>query len=321
MKKVLFFTRLILIVFPAFCYGQVNEIRINDLNIPTSPAFVIMDKSPASIEKPSNPKALAVSLINLWEGNGALEFAPYWFKNRPAYTFEENLKKKMPVFQTLGFSAATSKKDTITNIAGGFRTQLFRIYSDTLQKEILKVKAEIVDLLSQEDPETIDMEAVEKAKKELFSLQSRTTFNLELAGAYMGQSSSSKTLASSKAGAWLNLRWTPYKFPLDIVLLARFSRANQITAKAGRDSTFFDYGLNFSYRDETRNFELQMEYVNRRDLFIKENYDHFALVANYQIIPGIVAVASIGNDFKKVTHVFALIGLKFGISKEVAKLQ
>jgi hypothetical protein len=301
------------------CFGQ-QTIKINDLNMPTSPAFVLMDKSPASIEKPSNPKAFAVSLVNVWQENGAIEFAPYWFKDRPAYTFEDNLNNKAPVFQTFGISAATSKTDSVRKLSVGFRTQLVRLYAVPVKGKIATIKKHIVDMLSVEDPADLDLNAIKQAKDSLKSLQSKVTFNTEVAGAYMGQSSPSKTLASTKAGVWLNVRWTPYKFPLDFVLLARYSWTAGSGSKSGKDSAFFDYGINLSYQDQDKNFDVQIEYVNRRDLSAESNYDHFALVANYQVIPGIVAVASIGKDFKKVNNVFALLGVKFGISKEVAKL-
>ncbi|HEX6170986.1 MAG TPA: hypothetical protein VFZ33_14955 [Chitinophagaceae bacterium] len=317
MKKILL--AIIITTAISICYGQV-PLKINDMNMPTSPAFVLLEKSPSSIEKPSNPKAFAVSLINVWQNNGALEFAPYWFKNRPAYTFDDNLKKKAPIFQTFGISAATAKTDSIRNLSVGFRTQLLRLYSDIMKNTILSLKNKIVDLLSVEDPEDIDLNEIKKAKDSLHNLQSKVTFNTELAAAYMGESSTSKDLASTKAGVWLNIRWTPYKFPLDFVLLARYSWATGANSKSGKDSAFFDYGINLSYQDKEKNFDVQLEYVNRRDYSAQSNYDHFALVANYQIIPGIVAVASIGKEFKAVNNVFALLGVKFGISKELAQL-
>ena len=173
-------------------------------------------------------------------------------------------------------------------------------------------------MLSVENPEDIDLNAIQEAKKELNNLQSKTTFNVELAGAYMGQSGVKTKLASTKAGFWLNMRYSPDKFPLDFVFLARYSWAAGITSASGKDSAFFDYGVNLSYQN--KDFDLEIEYVNRRDFAAKANFDRFALVANYQIIPGIVAVASLGKNFNEVNNVFGLLGVKFGISREFAKL-
>jgi hypothetical protein len=310
---------LIAILFIKFSFGQASTIKLNDLSVPTSPAFVLMDKSPASIEKPSNPKALSLSLINVWQNSGALEFTPYWLKDRPAYTFDDNLKKKVPLLQTFAVSAATAKTDSLTNIAIGFRTQVTKLYSAGMIAKIKAAEKSIVDMLSVENPDDIDLDKLAEAKKELNYLQSKTTFNAELAGAYLGQSGPITKLSSTKAGVWMNLRYSPDKFPLDLVFLARYSWATGITSASGTDSAFFDYGVNISHQD--KDFDLAVEYVNRRDFAAGSNYDRFALVANYQVKPGIVAVASVGKDFTKVNNIFALLGVKFGISKEFAKLK
>lgn len=315
MKQLLSVTMMVLMAL----YGRSQmTLPINDLNIPTSPAFVLLDKSPASIEKPSSPKALAVSLVNVWEKSGAVEFTPYWFRDRPAYTFRDNLQNRAPVFQTFAISAATAKVDTVTGLSIGFRTQFFKSYSKALSGDILAKAKEIIDLLSVENPEDIDMAAVNNAKKELNYLQTKTTFIAELAGAYKGESSPSRSLAAAKAGIWLHLRYTPDKFPLTFVGLARYTWGAGAVAHSGRDTAFFDYGINLSYQNE--DFDIQAEYVNRRDFSERANYDRLAIVVNYQVIPGIVAVASLGKDFKRVNNVFALLGVKFGISREVAKL-
>src|SRR5436190_10412015 len=167
-----------------FCFCQ--PIKINDLNIPTSPAFVLLDKSPASIEKPSNPRALAVSLINVWQNSGAIEITPYWFKDRPAYTFKQNINNKAPILQTFAISAATAEIDSITDISVGLRTQLFRYYSAGITTDIMALQKRIIDLLSVADPDSLDLDAINAAKEELNKLRIKPTFNFEIAGAYMG---------------------------------------------------------------------------------------------------------------------------------------
>jgi hypothetical protein len=275
-----------------------------------------MDQSPASIEKPTNPKALSVSLFNLLQG-GAVEFTPYWFKDRPAYTFNDYFKRRSPLFETLAFSGASFKKDSISFASAGLRTQLFRLYSPALRHDVDSMRKLIIGLLSN-DPDNLDLDAIGAAKAELARLKAKTTFDIEFAAAYLGQASSFKSLAAVRSGAWLNIRWSPYKFPLDIVALARYSRAVD-PAKTGKDSVFFDAGLSLSYQE--KNFDLALEYVNRRDIPNKADYHRLALVANYQVMEGIVAVASVGKDFNKVNNVLAVFGIKFGLSKEKASLK
>jgi len=310
MKKIFFLPIAALIM--QYSYSQ--NIKISDLNIPTSPAFVFLDKSPASVEKPATPKALSVSLINIWQESGAVEIAPYWLKDRPAYTFTDNIKNQAPLLQTFALSAATAKTDTSTLISAGLRTQLVRIYSKDIQEKIEVQRRKIVELLSNEE---LDEEAIKAAKKELNTILAKKELNIEVAGAYSGTSTKATALSANKAGAWLNLRWTPAKSPVDLVFLTRYSWAVGNKAKHSRDSTFFDYGINISC--QTDDFDVQLEYVNRRDIAVRKSFDRFVFVANYQVYPGIIAVASLGKEFKKVNNVFSALGVKFGISKEKAK--
>ena len=77
------------------------------MTIPSSPGFVLLDKAPSSIDKPQNPKAFGISLLNLWQG-GAVDFTPYWIiPNHPKYTFEKDLNKIFPILQTFDISVAT----------------------------------------------------------------------------------------------------------------------------------------------------------------------------------------------------------------------
>ena len=296
--------------------AQTKMISINDLNIPTSPAFVILDKSPASIEKPSNPKALGLSLINLWQGSGAAEFTPYWLTNKPAYLFSDDIKNKNPIFQTLAFSIASAKEDTMTSIAVGFRTQLARSYSANTIKLINDKVEEIVAELSGGD--NIDEENIKKLKKDLNDLKSKTNWVVELAGAYAGKSSPKESVAAYKSGFWAHLKWTPDASPVTFVGLARYTSSIGNVSKSISDSVFFDYGLNISH--QSNDFDLQFEYVKRKDVSANAVYDRAVLVANYQIMPGVVAVVSFGKDFNKVNNIFSALGVKFGLSNEKMKL-
>ena len=41
-----------------------SSVQIEDLRTPTSPAFVLLDVAPVSVERPENPKALIVNLVS-----------------------------------------------------------------------------------------------------------------------------------------------------------------------------------------------------------------------------------------------------------------
>jgi hypothetical protein len=72
-----------------------TPVTIDDLTAPTSPAFVLLDTTPASVARPETPKAFTVNLLNsLATSNGlpqnyAIEVAPYWMASHPALTFRQ----------------------------------------------------------------------------------------------------------------------------------------------------------------------------------------------------------------------------------------
>lgn len=305
MKKLLFF---LILSCSLNVLSQEVVPKIDELNVPNSPAFVFLDEAPASIEKPTNPKAVALNLINFWNGNGALEFTPYWLYDHPTYTFDQDVANKTPFWQTFAISAATSKKGDSTYVSGGFRVQLFRQYAD--EADILASKAQILlELVN----DTINEAAIQAYLKKLNEKRAKIRWNIELAGAFSGIGTSKTDLNSNKMGAWLNIRHTPKNFPVDLVALLRYS-ASTNENELDNNTSFFDYGLSLSKQGET--FDLQFEYVNRRDMTIDRNYDRIAFIANYQVIPGIIAVASLGKNFENVDNIFTSLGIKFGISRQ-----
>lgn len=303
---------IVLFVYSIQINAQVTVPNVDELNLPSSPAFVLLDESPANIEKPTNPKALALSLVNVWKGSGALEFAPYWLFDQPSYTFANDVTNHVPFWQTFAISGATSQKNDTTNISVGFRVQLFRQYTD--EAAILETSNAIAAELAVADPSTIDMNKIKSLVTTLNEQRAKIKWNIELAGAYSGTTSENNQLMGNKLGAWLNIRHTPKNFPIDLVALGRYSK--RFGNELPEDSSYADAGLSIS--KQGNNFDLQLEYVYRWDTTLKENYDRLALIANYQIMPGIVAVASLGKNFNDVDNVFTAFGVKFGLSKQKA---
>jgi hypothetical protein len=308
---------ILLILSSCKLFAQSGPVKLNDLNIPTSPAFVFLDKAPASIEKPNNPKALSFSLMSLVNSSGAIEFTPYWFKNRPAYTFTDDVKNASPILQTLAFSLATTKNEKTTFLSAGFRTQLFRIYSPYNQKIIKDKMNDIVAELS--NGTALDTNRIKELRSELNSLKRNTNFVFEIAGAYAGTSNDNKSLQSNKYGFWANVKWRPDNFPLDLTGLARYAKSYNTDIVPSTDTSYSDFGINISYAEDQ--FDLQLEWVNRTSKERGINYDRFVFVANYQVMPGAVIVASVGKDFGNVQNIYSALGIKFALSKEKMKIQ
>ena len=121
---------------------QSEPIQLKDLRTPISPAFALLGVAPTEIERPSTPRAFAVSLLSALQRGGdsvlpnsfALEVAPYWLRGHPALTFDRysNPGIGQSLKQTFSVSVATAKalvdgraSNTLTDIAVGVRASPF----------------------------------------------------------------------------------------------------------------------------------------------------------------------------------------------------
>ncbi|MFY0255466.1 hypothetical protein ACDQ55_16090 [Chitinophaga sp. 30R24] len=321
MKKVLavFF---VLMLFRLATMAQVNEISIKDLSVPTSPGLVLLDKAPASIEKPTSPKTFGISVLRLLQENeGAMEFTPYWFWNHPGLTFSDYIKNISPVLQTLNLSVAAAQRDTSTYLSVGFRTQVLRRYDAAQLAKIDQKVKEITAALS-DDPDSLDLTKLEKLKGDLSAIRAAPLINIEVAGAIAGYSPDNKFshLGNNRYGAWANFNYHPKDgSPFNALGVVRFTRAIAPAGKAsGQDSSFIDYGVAAAYNNNK--FDLQLEYVRRNDVLNHGTYNRLAFVGNYLFTDNLVIVASFGKDFAAENNIIALFGIKFGISNEKLKV-
>ncbi len=151
---------LLILVFFSFglsVRGQASDsISLKDLEIPTSPGFMLLDKSPTTIERPNSSKAFMLSVLNaVNENNGlpqnyAVDFVPFWFFKHPGMTAYKyagyNAKEgRQMIFSNLKKVAVsfayTNTIDSITNkpvsnMSVGLRTNIISI----------RTKADISDL-------------------------------------------------------------------------------------------------------------------------------------------------------------------------------
>lgn len=128
-------------------YGQGDENKPIDLkafNVPTTPAFTILNLGPQSITRPTTSKGVAASLLSAVDGNVlnpnvSLEITPFWL-TPVNQTFNEYFeldnskvtpqKRFEKLWQNLAISLATTKlgdnKDTLpgTRLGWGVRTKI-----------------------------------------------------------------------------------------------------------------------------------------------------------------------------------------------------
>lgn len=127
------------------------------IRTPESPAFVLLGLSPSSVERPTTPRAFAVSLVsNFTEGtsavipkNFALDAAPFWMFHQPDLTYESIRGYSSGILRNLTVSLATSTPDadgdaeeanestpdtaedaTATSLALGVRSSLVSFIAD-----------------------------------------------------------------------------------------------------------------------------------------------------------------------------------------------
>jgi len=321
MKKIIISIYLFVGIFCSLHAQPPLDVKIADLNIPEVPGFVLSDKAPASVDKPLNPRAFALNLLNLREG-GALQVTPFWLVNQPAYTFDRWLGNKFPVLETFNLSTATFKTDTTSVVSIGFKSQVFRLYSKTSKADILAIKAEIQKLATPKvvndvalDVTPADSVLIVKKLAELGELKKRGYFGVEVAGAIAGASNngSFKKLQSQKSGVWVNVVLSPSIIPLSIVGVARYSWANNVQPKSSKDSSFLDFGLSLNY--ENKKLTLSGEILSRKDFSINKNYTRFAFIGNYALTENIVLVASLGKNFSDTENIITSFGIRFGLSR------
>lgn len=324
---------------------QIKELK--DLQTPNSPGFILADKAPSSVEKPTNPRTFGVSLFNLREG-GALEVTPFWLFNQAKYT-QESFVKPIPILSTFNLSTATFKTDSSSAFSIGYKSHIVRLFSKVVKKNLKQLEIDgatisgiatldslqIVNLndsqlillggasyklMSNSEKEKIIKKAIDSLKERINVARVKPFFQTELAGAYLGESknNSFKKLSATKAGFWLNFHFKPEKFPLDILVLTRYSWNIGESEKLAKDSAYFDFGLGLSF--ENKKFDLHLEYVNRQDIIFHQNYNRLVFVMNYQILDEVTLVGSFGKNFDNVNNIFTVIGTKIGISKAKLKL-
>ena len=127
MKKFILFLIIFTTIFSAL--GQ-------DLSVPNTPAFSILNFEPSAVMRPSSIKKLSNDILNSFDKDGKLimnlgiEVSPYWLKSRPNLSRQQYLEPSQfqSFIQTLSLSAATVK-DTISgknNLGIGFRVQIIK---------------------------------------------------------------------------------------------------------------------------------------------------------------------------------------------------
>jgi len=160
--------------FITFAFSQTkttDTISLKDLETPTSPAFMLLDQTPTTIEHPNSSKAFVASVLNTFNTttglpqNYAVDFTPFWFVKHPNLTSLSYMgynadKHKQKIFGNLklasiSFAYITSTdsitKNQINNVAIGLRFNLITIRSKKDIEDLLAANLKAVSLLKELD--------------------------------------------------------------------------------------------------------------------------------------------------------------------------
>jgi len=165
---------LFLVLTTTVSFGQSagnQEIDLTNLEVPNSPAFMLLDVAPTIIERPTSGKAFAMSILNtVNENNGipqnyAVELTPYWYFKHPdlnAFKYwgidpKTNKNKGFNQIKQANISFAyantkwpdTAVPGNISNLALGIRGTIFQLISKSNRKSLLAANNKVVNRLSE----------------------------------------------------------------------------------------------------------------------------------------------------------------------------
>ncbi len=295
--------------------AQTNSdyLEFSNLETPTSPGLILFDETPSSIEKPTTPQGLGLSLLGLGQNGGALEFAPYWLKDHPELTAKQMYTDKTPILSHFGISIAAINTDTLSFISGGLRTRVFQSYGKNVGK-LNNIKTQIENALSDGDFEKVD-----SLRKEYVSITEKPIFNIGLAAA-LGASSSTNSyddLELNRWAVWMSLNFRPKGNDFYFTVLSRYINNENYegtNVKAG----LVDLGTRLNY--DILKFTVSLEYVHRMN-FTRNIFDDYrlAVIGSYKLIDNIFITSTFGKNFSDVNNIIALAGLNFGFSQKKVK--
>lgn len=241
-----------------FFYANAQqEIDLNNLEMPSSPAFILLDVNPTSIERPTTTKAFSTSVLNsINQNNGipenyALEFAPYWFfKHKKINALNYwGIKKSIDENRSKGFSQArfgnisfaTVKTSNLidsigtiqdlTNMSLGIRTTLIQVRSKNDLQKLIDLNQIHVERLSQinNDITATPEELIKKMQndevlsknadkiKEVLNRKPVFSVDLAAAGAWAFLANDYGSININRMGAWLTLNYSKSLNKKDVI--------------------------------------------------------------------------------------------------------
>lgn len=296
-----------------FAQSTSPDLEFKNLETPTSPGLILFDETTSSIEKPTTPQGLGLSLLGMGQNGGAIEFAPFWLSVHPDLTANDMYKNKIPIISHFAVSIATYKSDTLSFLSGGIRTRFYQYYGNCVGK-LDGLKSQIEDALSDGEWEKVD-----SLRKEYIDISEKPVFNIDMAAAIGGSSISNSfdDLVLSRWAAWLSLNWRPNGDDFYFTILSRYIN-NENYKGTNIQTDLVDLGTRFNY--DISRFTVSLEYVHRMN-FTSDIFNDYriAVIGSYKLTDNIFVLSTFGKNFSDVNNIIALAGLNFGFSQKKVK--
>ena len=332
----------LLCLCPLAAAAQTGGVDINDLAAPTSPAFVLLDVAPASVERPDNPKAFALNLVNHLAGSDglpkdyAMEVAPYWLTSHPSLTFRQYQRPHVwqSIAQTFSLSIATAPIDDAAEddpgrrLGLGVRTQVWNGRpNETLEERVAELEAingVILDRLAQGLP--IDEQRAQARIKalEIQGLDAeRLGFFLAVAGGQVWSvpEGDTRLAEAQRRAVWVTpsyrLRTCNAASP-ECVASLDFIGVVRTLKDPGKDAAW-DYGGRLLWRPN-RQLYLSIEALRRHAPGEEVDPEASRTVGmlEYRIRPDLAVYGSFGRDFEEdggVRPLVSIMGLNIGFGR------
>lgn len=328
-----------------------NEIKIKDLEIPNAPALSLLDETTTILETPKNIKTLTSSIASGLGNNMAIEFSPYllFSNNKSFYDYngfkvisdkDENKKIEEKgifgqIITNFSVSIASVKKDSLSNLSVGLRTNLLTIQNPKRSK--IFHKAEVIynkkyKISKEEDPEKLpnNLEYIELTKEynklldSVASLNTKPLFSVDVAGGYshVYTNHNYNSGTKGKVASWLTFSYnneinTNSKGTSSYVSfygIGRFIQDNNYYEESSNNiisKDFFDCGGKIEI--DFGKLMFGYEYVSR--LNENDNYRSVGTI-KYKISKDIVLNGGFGKNFENNQNLVSFLGINWGLDLE-----
>jgi hypothetical protein len=321
--------------------AQAVSLKLDSLRPPASPAFVLLDVAPSTIQRPTTPRAVAFGLASsAVEAGGlpknyAVAFAPYWLTSHPRLTLDayEHGGLAANVARTLDFSFASAEraKDSTgtplpgTRLGWGVRAlPLKGVQSDSVPILLDSIRSIHKRCLLVDDTEgcitRADSTIHDLVRRTQREMRDRYGWTLEVAGG-MTLDFPNDDYARGRGeriGVWITPGYRAQHSPMQNLFVLRYIRD-----LADVDQNTLDFGGRVYW--EWKQAALSGEVVQRWSGPDWTNTQRVTGTVEFQITGDLYATYSIGRDFAPPAggdnRLVSILGVNLGIGSKPSLLQ